>query len=291
MFRVRLLLILGALALAGGCSDGDSSTPTSPTPPPSATRIIGLSGNLAFGSVAVGTSAEATLTITNSGTAVLTVTNLTVSGGLSDLVTASWTSGTIAAGGSQSVRVRFVPRSAGSWSGTVTVNADHTSGSNTIPISATATGFGAEGLWDGTYVVERCDGTGSVQDLFCSANRGAFPVGSRLPVELLLEQNGNDVAGLVAFGDLLGQVSGTISSSGVLTLQGAAQLGTTTVTITSWNTPLSGDSMTGTFVFNVNDRSLPGVATVTARIASMTRYDIDAANVPSRLTRLRSRTR
>ncbi len=166
------------------------------------------------------------------------------------------------------------------------MNADQTSGSNTIPISGAATGVGVGGYWEGQYRVERCDGTGSVQDLFCSANRGAFPVGSTLPIELLLEQDGSNVVGLVAFGDLVGEVRGTVSSTGTLSLQGSAQLGSTTVTITSWNTQVSGDAMSGTIAFNLSDRSVPGVAAVTARLQNMTRYELEGANVPQRARRL-----
>jgi len=284
MTRSGLLVLLSLVALVGGCSD--SSTPTSPTPVTSTTRIIALSGNLAYGSVSVGSSSDATLTITNTGNAALTVTSMSISGGMADHVRANWTSGTIAPSASQAVRLTFQPQTAGTWNSTLTVNADQTSGSNTIPISATATGVGVGGLWDGSYVVERCDGTGSIQDLFCSANRGTFPVGSTLPIELLLEQSGNNVNGLVAFGDLIGEVSGTVSQTGVLTLQGSARLGGTTVTITSWNTQVSGDAMTGPITFNLSANTLPGVAAITARLTNMTRYDLEGANVPQRARRL-----
>lgn len=69
--------------------------------PHTPTRIIGVTGNLAFGDVAVGSSRDLTMTITNTGSAVLTVSSLSVSGGLVTHTTASWTSGTIAADGSQ----------------------------------------------------------------------------------------------------------------------------------------------------------------------------------------------
>jgi hypothetical protein len=49
----------------------------------------------------------------------------------------SWTSGTIAAGSSQTATIRFTPTDGVSYNGTVTVIASHTSGTNTIPISGT----------------------------------------------------------------------------------------------------------------------------------------------------------
>lgn len=118
-----------------------SKSPTSPsnTPPPSATptKIISLNGNLAFGDIQVGQSFTATLEIRNSGNAALTVTGLTASGGIGSSLAASWTEGTIAPGASQMVTIRFSPTSATSYSGTLTVAGDHTSGTNTISISGT----------------------------------------------------------------------------------------------------------------------------------------------------------
>ncbi len=135
--RSRTVIIMALLSAACG-GGGSSSTPTAPTPTPPAapTRIVALSGDLAFGSVAVGQSAERTLTIRNTGNATLTVTGMTGPSGYS----ASWTSGAISAGGSQAVTIRFSPLAPQSYAGTLTVNGDQTSGTNTIAISGTGTG-------------------------------------------------------------------------------------------------------------------------------------------------------
>ncbi len=267
----RAVIVLALLALVGGCSKSNNTS--SPTGPSSSTpsRVIALSGNLAFGSVNVGSSRESTLSITNSGTQPLTVTGMTVTGGLSDHTRASWTNGSIAAGASQSVRVTFEPASSGTFNGTLTVNGDHTSGINTIQVSGTGAGFTAAGTWSGRYVVERCDGTGSVQDLFCSANRGLYPVGSPLPIALNLTQNGSSVTGTVAFGQVTGVVTGVVSPGGTLSLQGSALSGDLTLTITTWNTPVAGNSLVGTIAFNVGFRTVPGVASITARLSNVTR--------------------
>jgi hypothetical protein len=83
--------------------------------------------------VQVGATATAQLTITNSGNATLTVTGMTGPSGY----VASWTSGTIAPGSSQYVTVTFAPTAAQTYNGTLTVVANHTSGTNTISISGT----------------------------------------------------------------------------------------------------------------------------------------------------------
>jgi Abnormal spindle-like microcephaly-assoc'd, ASPM-SPD-2-Hydin len=270
--RTRAACVLFALAISVvGC--GDSSSPTAPSPTPVATtRIINVSGNLAFGEVLVGGRRDATLTITNTGNAGLTVTSLSVSGGLAQHTSASWTSGPIAAGGSQQVTVSFEPVAAGTYTGTLAVNADHTSGTNTIAISGTAlpnTPFA--GNWSGTYIVERCDGTGSLQDLLCSANRGAFPPGTSLPLTIELSQSGSSVAGTLALGQVRGVVTGVVGSAGALTLQGTLTSGMLTAQITSWTTRVQGTAMEGTFAYNATVSGVPGVGVVVARLGRVTK--------------------
>jgi hypothetical protein len=119
--------------LAAAC--GATTTSPSPTPGLNPTRIIALSGNLAFGNVSVGETANATLTITNSGNSALAVTGITVTSGLEAIFSPNWTSGTIAAGASQQVTSRFAPTALRNYSGTVTVNGNQTTGTNSIAIS------------------------------------------------------------------------------------------------------------------------------------------------------------
>jgi hypothetical protein len=122
---VAAVILLGSVACSGG-----GGTPTAP-PPPADTRIIRLEANLEFGDVPVGSSAERDLRIYNNGNAVLTVTGITGPSGYS----ASWTNGTIAPNASQLSVVRFSPTAEQSYSGTMTVQANQTSGSNTMAIS------------------------------------------------------------------------------------------------------------------------------------------------------------
>jgi hypothetical protein len=125
-------------AAAGGCDKkGGNPAGPSPTPPPSPARVIAIAGDLSFGEVAVGESADRTIRISNSGNDVLTVTGLT--GPAGGAFAASWTSGAIPAGGAQEVLIRFSPVEPRSYSGTLTVNADHTTGQNTVPINASGT--------------------------------------------------------------------------------------------------------------------------------------------------------
>ena len=97
---------------------------------PAPIHSIGLSGNLAFGSVPVGSTATSTLTITNTGNVVLTVSGISYPNGFSG----TW-SGTIPSGGSQNVTVTFAPSSPASYGGSVAVISDATSGQSSLGVS------------------------------------------------------------------------------------------------------------------------------------------------------------
>ena len=89
-------------------------------------RIIRLGGDLAFGDVTVGQNPQRTLTIYSDGNEALSVSSISYPSGFSG----SW-SGSIAAGSSRNGTVTFAPTSATSYGGTITVNSNKTSGTNT----------------------------------------------------------------------------------------------------------------------------------------------------------------
>jgi hypothetical protein len=133
--RLAALLLLGAIVFSWNASV-KAQTP-----------IISLSGNLNFGDVAIGTSAQRTLTISNLGDSILTVTNIFVFGppqpvSLLGGFSADW-SGVIYPGYSQEVTVTFAPGGSTvlnnakpvDYSGFLNVVSDATAGSNSIPVS------------------------------------------------------------------------------------------------------------------------------------------------------------
>ena len=128
----RLVLTIPALTIALACSGGNegASSPTAPSAP-AQSREIRLEASLDFGDVPLGGSSERILRVYNNGNAPMTVTGITGPSGY----TASWTNGTIQPGASEASTVRFAPTEERSYNGTVTVNANHTSGSNTMTIS------------------------------------------------------------------------------------------------------------------------------------------------------------
>ena len=88
-----------------------------------------------FGNVTVGSTATSTLTIGNTGTGPLNITSVTYPTGFSG----AFTSGTIAAAGSQAVTVSFTPTAAQTYSGSIIVTGNQASGTNTIAVSGTGT--------------------------------------------------------------------------------------------------------------------------------------------------------
>ena len=125
------------------------------------------------------------------------------------------------------------------------------------------------GRWSGRYIIERCDGTGSVQDLLCGNTRGLFPPGTSLPIALDLTQNGSTVSGTIALGQIIGVVTGAVRTTGLLTLSGVARSGTATATLTYWDTQAVGNTMNGFFNFSATYTNIPGNAEVAARLSGV----------------------
>ncbi len=117
-------------------SDALSGTNTIQTSGTGVRPRIAVSGNLSFGNVAVNTSAQLTLVISNSGTANLAVSNIVYPGGFSGAF-----SGTLAPGAATNVTVNFMPTDTTNYSGTVTVVSGASTGTSTA--AASGAGIGA----------------------------------------------------------------------------------------------------------------------------------------------------
>ena len=122
----------GNISVASDKTSGSPSIAVSGTGVPVATRIIALTGDLAFGNASVGSSGKRVLTISNPGNSALNVSGITCPAGFSG----NWT-GSVLAGGSKNVTLTFSPATVKSYSGTVTVASNKTSGIRTIAVSGT----------------------------------------------------------------------------------------------------------------------------------------------------------
>ncbi len=126
----------GTIAVNSDATSGTNTISCSGTGVTTPTRVIRVVGDLAFGNVTVGQSAQRTMTIFNDGEATLTVSSISFPSGFSG----AW-SGTVAAGGSRAVTVTFAPTAEQSYGGTITVNSDATEGANTVPCSGAGGSF------------------------------------------------------------------------------------------------------------------------------------------------------
>lgn len=254
------LVVVGLVALGAAC--GGAASPTAPSGP---TRILALSGNLAFDQMVLGQTATATMTIANTGSAPLTIESITGSGALPTYAGLSWTGGIVPPGGTQAVTVTFRPMIAGTYTGALIVTGDQTSGTNTLAYSASvlpATPF--SGTWVGTYTVTECQGSGSAQAATCAAASGtrpggAFPVGATLPVSMALAQDGNGVTGTLALGAVTGPVAGVVDEKGLLTLRGTVVGGPFSAAIVHWSSRVIGTTMDGAAAYAVTMSGTPGV--------------------------------
>lgn len=130
MHRWRVLAAVCSIMMTTACG---SDSPTNPSPPAQTqTKVIALEGDLNFGDVTVGATADKQFRIVNRGSAPLTITGLTGPSGM----TANWTNGTIPMNQWQDVNIRFSPTAQQSYNGTMTVNGDQTSGGNTLTVTA-----------------------------------------------------------------------------------------------------------------------------------------------------------
>ena len=122
----------GSITVSSDATSGANTISCSGTGTAVPTKIINLSGSLNFGSVTIGQTPTATMTISNTGNTALNVTSVSCPSGFSG----SW-SGSISAGNSQNVTITFSPSSVTTYSGSITVSSDATSGANTISCSGT----------------------------------------------------------------------------------------------------------------------------------------------------------
>jgi hypothetical protein len=201
------------------------------------TRVIGLSGNLDFGTILAGKTATRTLTITNAGTDPLTVSGITYPTGYFGF----W-SGTIAAGGSRTVTVSFSPFAQGTYSGTITVNSDRTDGTNTIPVTGTA-----------RPVSRIISVTGDL-------TFGDVQVGMTATRTMTISNRGNDplnVAGVFYPSGFSGSWSGTIAP-------GASQSVTVTFAPTITTSYSATITVNGNQTFGSNAIAADGVGTIPA---------------------------
>ncbi len=139
-FFVSILAFLAMLSLAGCVGLTGAGTPATKSNSTSNTASSGTiaasATSLNFGNVVAGSSSPQTLTLTNTGTAAVTISQATVSGaGFS--VVGGMSSVSIAAGQNHAFQVQFAPTGAGNVSGSVSIASDATDSPLAISLSGT----------------------------------------------------------------------------------------------------------------------------------------------------------
>src|SRR5437879_1694446 len=126
---IRLALILGLAGAASlvGCASGAS-------PQVQQMQLVVSPSALSFGNISLGSSSTQTVTLTNSGTANVTISQATPSGnGFS--ITGLTIPLTLSAGQRTSFNVAFAPASAGSITGSLSLVSDASNSHSTIALS------------------------------------------------------------------------------------------------------------------------------------------------------------
>ena len=137
-----IAVVLTAITLSN-CAGYTSASSTGPT---TASGVLSSSATTVnFGSVAVGSSALQSLSVTNTGTAAVDISQATISG-TGFTVMSGTGAATLAAGQSATVQVQFAPTSAAAATGSLVVTSDASNPTLTIALS----GSGAAGAISAT---------------------------------------------------------------------------------------------------------------------------------------------
>jgi hypothetical protein len=136
---------------------------------------------------------------------------------------------------------------------------------------------GVSGSWAGTYLVEQCGGSsGSMAEVLCTAPNTGRPAGlayrgANLAIAMDLTVNGGDVTGVVSFGNIRGTLTGKDRGAGFFYLQGVIENANGSLNITHWDARVERDQMQGFISYQLRIAGLPGIGSVGAKLADMTR--------------------
>jgi hypothetical protein len=140
--------MLACILLAGcGTTGAGNANTTGGTGTGSGTGALTVSPSaLAFGSVTVGSTSSQQVTLSNTGTAAVSISAVNVTGASSSFsVSGIGTTSSVAAGGTLTVTVTFAPQSVGALSATASILSDATNSPTTITAAGTGATTGGTG--------------------------------------------------------------------------------------------------------------------------------------------------
>jgi Cep192 domain 4/Abnormal spindle-like microcephaly-assoc'd, ASPM-SPD-2-Hydin/HYDIN/CFA65/VesB-like, Ig-like domain len=133
-----LAVILTAITLTN-CAGYTSAASTGPTGSDPGTGILSASATtLSFGSVAVGSTAAQSLSVTNTGTEAVNISQVTISGSGFTVMSGNGAA-TLAVGQSASVQIQFAPTSAATAASNLIISSNASNSTLTIALSGTGT--------------------------------------------------------------------------------------------------------------------------------------------------------
>jgi archaellum component FlaF (FlaF/FlaG flagellin family) len=140
---VLLATIAALLAIIGlsSCAGYTAAAKTGPgTPVTSGAGVLSASSTtLSFGDVAVGNNATQSLAVTNTGTAVVNVSQASIAGAAFSIISGN-PSGAIQIGQTVTMQIQFAPTVSGATSGTIAVTSD----ASNSPLAISLSGTGAQ---------------------------------------------------------------------------------------------------------------------------------------------------
>src|SRR5438270_677847 len=134
--RLTILVLLLALVLEVGALSGCAAYTSVSTQSTGSKSLSASPTNVSFGSVSVGSTSTQSVTLTNSGSASVTVSQATVSG-TAFTVTKGTPLSSIAPGQSATLQIQFAPSSSGNLTGSFTVASDATNSPTTVYLAGT----------------------------------------------------------------------------------------------------------------------------------------------------------
>jgi hypothetical protein len=140
-----------------------------------------------------------------------------------------------------------------------------------------------QGTWIGSYRVRACTERGGFVGLVC---RSTFPVGTLLPVRVILAQTGASASGTVELGEIVSTLSGAIFSSRRFVGAGSGSFSedgfTFNTSIGTFDALSTATTLTGSLVITMTVTGLAGNIYLEADFSGVTRTS--ALVQPSRLT-------
>lgn len=268
---LALLIVSGCGSVAAGPSSPQTTVAGSNSSGSTSGTLVVSPSAVSFGSVAVGQTANATVSVTNSGTSSVQITQISLTGQSFSIPGQSNGSVTVAGGGTYQLSLQFAPTAAGPATGSLTLSSNAANGATQV-VSLTGTGTDASTPATAALSALSCTNaslTGAGTDACTVGLNAAAPTGG-----LTVNLSSSDPA--VTLPSTVTVPAG--SSSASFTATAATVSAATSVTLTA-----SAGGVTETDALQLNPASTGGTSTP-ALAVNATRVSFGTVNVNATAT-------